>query len=244
MTRLGPQPLRLWVAGRPRRPLGPRARWQRPPVREAWPAEWKRSGPERACPGAGRHGPALLSLGQERGPRGHGRRLWVSGRLLRYWCAHTVLVRGRAPALAWRVTDGPRSRLVTWGGGSGPYDAGDAHLQRRSSQPVALYPLAVRTQWHSGSVLRLRAHGAHTPGVSRLCHCRVAGRHPSSSAASGRDAWLHWRASHLAEVTLSLSRTLMRNRRKRLSQLTRGGGEAATPQQVLVPSPPCGLRRL
>lgn len=164
MTRLGPQPLRLWVAGRPRRPLGPRARWQRPPVREAWPAEWKRSGPERACPGAGRHGPALLSLSQERGPRGHGRRLWVSGRLLRYWCAHTVLVRGRAPALAWRVTDGPRSRLVTWGGGSGPDDAGDAHLQRRSSQPVALYPLAVRTQWHSGSVLRLRAHGARTPG--------------------------------------------------------------------------------
>lgn len=71
-------------------------------------------------PGAGRHGPALLSLGQERGPRGHGRRLWVSGRLLRYWCAHTVLVRGRAPALAWRVTDGPRSRLVTWGGGQAP----------------------------------------------------------------------------------------------------------------------------
>lgn len=58
MTRLGPQPLRLWVAGRPRQPLGPRARWQRPSVREAWPAEWKRSGPERACPGVGRHGPA------------------------------------------------------------------------------------------------------------------------------------------------------------------------------------------
>lgn len=89
-----------------------------------------------------------------------------------------------------------------------------------------------------------RTRRAHTPGVSRLCHCRVAGRHPSSSAASGRDAWLHWRASHLAEVTLSLSRTLMRNRRKRPSQLTWGGGEAATPQQVLVPSPPCGLRRL
>lgn len=209
---------------------------------EAWPAEWKRSGPERACPGAGRHGPTLLSLGQERGPRGHGRRLWVSG--LRYWCAHTVLVRGCAPALAWRVTDGPRSRLVTWGG---------VRPRRRGRRTPAATVCTARGSLSPGRedtvALRLRpassrTRRAHTPGVSRLCHCRVAGRHPSSSAASGRDAWLHWRASHLAEVTLSLSRTLMRNRRKRLSQLTRGGGEAATPQQVLVPSPPCGLRRL